>query len=73
MLGVSSSAIGSVFESVFGSLLERALRSTERTVKQAGSEPLSAIGRVFESMPGSILVYVLGGVLGSFLRAYLSA
>jgi len=41
----------------------------ERTVKQAGSVPLSVIGSVLESMPGR----VLENVLGVYFRVYLGA
>jgi len=45
----------------------------ERTVKQAGSVPLSAIGSVLESVLGSVIESILGVYLGShsvYLGAY---
>jgi hypothetical protein len=79
---VPSSAIGSVLESMPGSVLENVLGvylgascelTWESIVKQAGSVPSSAIGSVLESMPGSVHENVLGGVLGSVLGVYLGA
>jgi len=69
-LGVSSSAIGSVLESMPGSVLQSVLRAYLRAkVKQAGSVPSSAIESILESMPGSVLQSVLRAYLGAYSQA----
>jgi hypothetical protein len=63
---VSSSAIGSVLESVLGSVLESFLRAGGGVCnKQARCVPLSTSERVLGSMPGSVLENVLGVYLGA--------